>query len=296
MAGPRGRVREPIILLGAPRSGTSFLADLLAAHPDVTLLLEPRLVWRHGNDHRSDQLRREHATPAVIGHIHDRFAAALVEQGASRVVEKTPANAVRPHFVDAVFPDARYIHITRNGWASVPSMSAFWERRATGLDPRQAKKLRRRLAESDLRQLRHYVSEGARRIAGPLSRRTPLYGPRLAGLQAIVDELGRLEAAALQWRTCVEQAAGFGRSLPPERYLELRLEHLSEASILEMIDVCRLGGARAVVSRFRELYRPEEAARMRALSLDEQVRLLPYIASTNAWLGYPAGLREAARA
>jgi hypothetical protein len=281
-------VREPVILLGAPRSGTSFLADVLGAHPDVALLVEPRLSWRYGNDDRSDQFRPVDARPEVIDHIHDRFAAFVEQRGARRLVEKTPANALRPHFVDAVFPDARYVHITRNGWASVPSISAFWERRGAGVDARQARKLRRRLAEADVRQLRFYVREGVRRIAGPVTRRTPLYGPRLAGLQAIVDELGRLEAAALQWRTCVEQAAAFGRSLPDGRYLELRLEDLSPGSILTMLDVCGLRHADAVLERFEARYRPEDAARTRPLSAEERARLAPSIVATNAWLGYLA--------
>ncbi|MDQ6840024.1 MAG: sulfotransferase, partial [Actinomycetota bacterium] len=51
------RVRQPVIVLGAPRSGTTLLASILSAHSQVTVVGEPRLVWRYGNDSRSDQLR-----------------------------------------------------------------------------------------------------------------------------------------------------------------------------------------------------------------------------------------------
>src|SRR5215210_1588857 len=93
-AGP-SRVREPVIILGAPRSGTTLLASILSAHPRVTVVGEPRLVWRYGNDRRSDELRPEHARPDVVDHIHRHFAAALPAGGGARLVEKTPANAVR---------------------------------------------------------------------------------------------------------------------------------------------------------------------------------------------------------
>jgi hypothetical protein len=283
------RVAEPIILMGAPRSGTSLLAEVLGSHPDVALAREPRLVWRYRNDDRSDQLRPEHATPEVIAHIHDSFGALLAEQRATRLVEKTPANAVRPAFVDAVFPDARYVHIVRDGWAAVPSISSFWERRGTGLDRRQLRKLRRRISEAHPTQFRHYVTEAVRRVSSGITTQTPLYGPRLAGLQPIVEELGRMEAAALQWQTCVAQVATFGRGLADGRYREIRLESLCTDTIAELLECSGLRVADEVLRRFEELYRPDDARRRARLTAGERECIAPYVVPLNAWLGY-AGL------
>jgi Sulfotransferase family len=279
------RLVRPVILLGAPRSGTSLLAKVFEAHPDVALLNEPRLVWRYGNDGRSDQLRPHHATQDVVDHIHQYFGSVLAQQAAARLVEKTPANSLRPHFVDAVFPDACYVHITRNGWAAVPSIRSFWQRRGTGMDARQLRKARRRLTEASRRQWRHYGLELARRVAA--GRHTPLYGPRLAGLQQVADELGRLEAAAVQWRTCVDSVTVFGRALGPARYTEVQLETLDSAAIESLLDFCALPRSTEVLERFCALYRPDVGASRQALTADERALIAPYVEPGNAWLGYP---------
>lgn len=284
------RVRAPVIILGAPRSGTTLLADVLDAHPSVAVLNEPRLIWRFGNDRRSDELRPAQATPAIVAHIHRSFAATLDQRGARFLVEKTPANAVRPRFVDAVFPDARFVHITRDGWGAIPSLRSFWQRRAGGMDVKQLGKLRRRLREAHVSQLPHYARElVARASLGSGSARTPLYGPRLAGLQAMVDELGHLEAAAQQWRTCVDQTTTFGRGLDPGRYLEVRLESFDAGRLAEIVDFCGLPAAGEVGERFDQRYDPALATARSPLTDAEIATVAPYVVAANAMLGYPAG-------
>lgn len=288
----RDRVEAPIIVLGAPRSGTTLLAHLLGSHPDVALANEPRMVWRYGNDRRSDELRPEHATPSVAHHIQTSFATILRERGATRLVEKTPSNSVRPAFVDAVFPDARFVHITRNGWGAVPSMRNFWARRAQGFDEKQVRKLVRRVREARLSQLPFYAREFMdRSVRGPTSR-VPLYGPRLAGLRTATDELGRLEASALQWRACVDQSSIFGRSLCPDRYLELHLEELDATTIAEILAFCGLPPAAVVLERFEATYEREVAVRQAPLTPEERGRVAPYVVPANAWLGYPPDTDE----
>lgn len=282
-------VQQPIILLGAPRSGTTLLTDLLGAHPDVAVINEPRLVWRFGNDRCSDELRRHHARPEVIDHIHGAFGAVLDQTGRSRVVEKTPANSVRPRFVDAVFPDAVYVHITRNGWSAVPSLRAFWQGRSAGFDRRQAAKLGRRLREARPSQVPYYARELLRRASAGLGRHQPLYGARLAGLQEMVDELGHLEAAARQWRTSVEQAAVFGRSLPAGRYLEVQLESLDRERVRGLVAFCGLAPSSDVDRRVQEGFDPAAARRQTPLSDDEVLAVAPYVTAGNLLLGYGEG-------
>jgi hypothetical protein len=186
--------------------------------------------------------------------------------------------------VDAVFPDARFVHITRNGWAAVASMRQFWERRAAGFDAKQVAKLRRRVREARPSQVPHYARELLRRTRA--GRHVPLYGPRLAGLQQVADELGCLAAAAMQWRACVEHSAVFGRSLPDDRYLEVRLESLDAAGMAEMVAFCGLSPSPEVVERFRRDYRAEDARRRPQLGAEDRAVIAPYVTAVNTWLGY----------
>jgi len=103
------------LIVGCARSGTSILGELIAAHPDVTYIFEAHQVWELGglgvND--SHRLTAEHATARVIGEVRRWFEA---QQGpATLLVEKNPRNVLRVPYVRAVLPEARLLHIVRDG-------------------------------------------------------------------------------------------------------------------------------------------------------------------------------------
>ena len=65
-----------IIIVGAPRSGTNMLRDVLARVPDFATWPcdEVNLLWRHGNrSHPSDELTVEQATPPVGSFMQHQF-------------------------------------------------------------------------------------------------------------------------------------------------------------------------------------------------------------------------------
>ena len=86
---------KPIIVVGAGRSGMNFLGDTIAQHGSLAVATQPRLIWKHGNDSKSDALRAEDARPEVIAHIRSRFATLVRQQGKDRLIDVTPGNSVR---------------------------------------------------------------------------------------------------------------------------------------------------------------------------------------------------------
>ena len=194
-------LKKPVIIVGPPRSGTTVLALILMQHPELTYLDEPRLVWRYGNDRKSDMLSPEDATPAVCAHIRSEFAKAVRESGRPRLLEKTPANSLRLGFVDRVLPDCKIIHIMRNGVESVLSIRRFWTQHAAGV---KRSKLLQRLREVGLRRAPFYAKEMLRRSLGrriPGMVNKPVWGPRIPGIDALLRDLDLLAVCALQWRT-----------------------------------------------------------------------------------------------
>lgn len=276
---------RPILILGSPRSGTTLLGNALSQHPDVAYAEEPRLVWRHGNDRRSDALRPEDARPEVISHVRHHFAKLVQTAGAKRLLEKTPSNALRPAFLDAVYPDAVFVHVIRNGFDAALSIRSYTGRHAIGI-PRSH--LLRRLREVRPTQLRHYGREIAARMLPDALRpawATPVWGPRLPGIHAMSQELGPLAIACLQWRACVEASCQFGRSLPAGRYLEFRLEDLDESLLRRVLAFTGLSEDPAVLSHFREKFRPADPTGRQAdadpLAMEEIRR---WIEPTMRWL------------
>ena len=109
-----------MIILGAGRSGTKFLRQLLAASRACRVIpsgINP--VWRYGNHgYPNDALPAARCTDRIARHIREdllRLAAVVPEDAAACLVEKSSANTLRVPFVAAVLPDACYLHLIRDG-------------------------------------------------------------------------------------------------------------------------------------------------------------------------------------
>lgn len=284
------RLDRPIIIIGAPRSGTTLLGKLFAAHPALAYSVEPRLIWRWGNDRKSDLLTVNDARPEVIKSIRGSFDRIVDESGRSRLLEKTPSNALRIPFVDRVFPDARFIHIVRNGFESVLGIRAFWQQSAHGGKNVAKGRLQQRLKEIELRRLPFYAKEAVRRYAPAPARKLVgenVWGPRLPGIDALVRDLDKLEVACLQWRWCVELACADGRKLPTDRYFELRLEDLSEDTLNQAVTFAGLSDGEPILQAYRDNFKAEQVSHRSASASDEELAVMTkWMAATNQWLGY----------
>jgi hypothetical protein len=125
---------RPVVVLGVPRSGTTLLRVLLGAHS--ALLALPETPWLLGSYGREPSLRtfmehlEEHRRGAVRNMRHlgggdvrraaRAFLAVLLDRplqlaGARHVVFKTPDDVVYLDHLVRLLPDARYVHIVRDG-------------------------------------------------------------------------------------------------------------------------------------------------------------------------------------
>ena len=287
---PDQLLRKPIIILGAPRSGTTMLDELLGAHPALALSVEPRLIWRWGNDRGSDILHPDRATPRVRAHIRGKFAQLVASAGKQRLLEKTPSNALRPAFVHAVFPDAKFIHVTRHGLDAVLSIRDMTTRHAHGLTGLAPNRLRQRLSELEWIRLHHYALEFTRRAAPgflrPVLGQNP-WGPRLPGHQALMKELHPLEVSAIQWRMCVEATHRYGKTLGEDQFFEFRLEDMNRDLLERMLVFCDLEDTRPVLEHFDQTFKPSYAGRQRKEAAAQDIqRIMGWIEPTLRWLGY----------
>jgi hypothetical protein len=117
-----------VIVLGPVRSGTTWLVELLLAHPDLaglswesTIFLALSDLWE--NAHRSDgegisaYLQPREVAAALRSFCDRTFSVAGDETatGPRWFVEKTPDNVNRVPLIAATYPDAWYIHLVRDG-------------------------------------------------------------------------------------------------------------------------------------------------------------------------------------
>jgi hypothetical protein len=123
-----GRV---VFVLGAPRSGTTWLTGLLLAHPDAVGLSEGetwifqalRDLWTNAD--LAGWLEPERLARAVRRFVDEVFAGYrdATNPGASTFVEKSPTHVFRLQEMAAVYPDASYVHIVRDGRDAARSMA-----------------------------------------------------------------------------------------------------------------------------------------------------------------------------
>ncbi len=272
-----------------PRSGTTLLGHLLSAHPDVSYLEEPRTLWRIGNEGRSDVLHAADARPDVVQKVRAAFDKTITQHGGRRMLEKTPSNALRLDYMKAIYPEGIFLHVVRNGYNATLSIRSLTQQHSTGI-PRN--RILVRLKQVKPQQIPYYAKEVLARTL-PKSLRgkiaTPMWGPRLPGMAKMVQELGPLAVACLQWRACVEAACQAGRKFPKDQYLEFKLEDLSREVLDGVLDFCHLSRAPEVYEEWERRFRPEDpAARAKVADPQDLETIRQWIEPTMEWLGYPA--------
>ena len=204
-------IERPIIILSAPRAGSTLLFETLMQAAGVYTigsesqrLIESIGALRPGGGTAtSNRLTANDATAAVVAELRRRFAARIRDRDGNppaagadvRLLEKTPKNALRVPFLLQVFPDALFIFLHRDPRPNLSSMIQAW--RAGGWITY------RRLTDWD----------------GPWSLLLPPGYERLRGrpLEEIV---------AFQWQAANQTILDDLASVPRERWTTVRYEDL----------------------------------------------------------------------
>jgi sulfotransferase family protein len=121
--------RASIFIIGCGRSGTTLLGELFAAHPSVKYLYEPYHRWA-AMEPTTDFLhlysRGEHhcllGATSVTKTAQRRFKRVMPVPAHLTFVEKSPINALRIGYLNAIAPGSYFVHIARDGIDVVQSI------------------------------------------------------------------------------------------------------------------------------------------------------------------------------
>jgi hypothetical protein len=193
------RLERPVFLVGAARSGTTFLGEALGALPEISYHHEPvatKAAARYVHDGRWGE-RRARAFYRLVY----RWLLRVELDGGRRLAEKTPWNAFLLPFLARTLPGLQVIHIIRDG---------------------------RDVAASHIRKpwLRADAATSGTREPGGY-----LYGPWaqwwVPDAERTAFETGPdVLRMSMAWRLFTEAALRDGPSLGADAYLELRYESL----------------------------------------------------------------------
>lgn len=117
---------SPTFVIGCGRSGTTILGNLLMQHPQVEYLFEPYHYWAAIEPCTDILNLYTQVKPRLLLDVEDvsepvrvRFNRLFIRRrrgSKSRyLVEKTPLNAMRIGYLDALAPACKFVHIVRDG-------------------------------------------------------------------------------------------------------------------------------------------------------------------------------------
>jgi len=205
---------RPVFIVGCGRSGTTILGDTLGIHTAVTYLNEPRHLWAAAypaTDVWSDRARdrggrldltESDRTAARDRSLRTRFYCETFATARPRLVEKLPINSFRLPFIDAIFPDALFINLLRNGLEVARSIERMPEEKLWyGHDDYKWKLLEEYAGRSE----------------------------RYRDLVALCDTMRR--RGLLEWRMSVEIADEFFSALPTERQVTITYAELLDRPV-----------------------------------------------------------------
>jgi len=229
-------------IIGAPRSGTTILCDVLGEHREIESISEPYFIWDWKSGGGLDDVRTAaDVTPENAGFIRREFSHALENSGKKILVEKTPENCFRVPFMHEVFPEAKWIFLYRNGLDVIASMNIEWRRRVDMVQKRDLKALWKTAKRMVMRQkhnrhrvlaLIHEATQNFSLKPGRLFNKAKwqgraAWGPRFPGWQQELDRCDNPVAFnARQWAECSHAARAGLEGIDPSRILRISYEDL----------------------------------------------------------------------
>lgn len=217
----RAAERQLLLVVGAPRSGTTWLHHMLAVHPEVACIQEELTVFTYlamwerlyqAEKSHSDLGHWRQGTPLLFNEdefhqglrtLADTAYARLAQgnPGATHILDKHPNYALHLPLIIQLYPNAKVIHMVRDGREVVVSMMS------------------------------------AKRRIG--------FGK------------GEIHGAARHWAGNLLAAREAGAVLGPERYREVRYEELKADAAKGMKDIfnfCQLPATEAMLQRIAVEY------------------------------------------
>ena len=238
-------IRRPVFLLGCGRSGKTTVGNALSRHPEITFLDEESRaywiasypetdVWSAKASARGGKLilTDNDACETNNRRIQSLFHYKTIKTGKPVLFHSLAVNNFRLPFIVAIFPDARFIHVLRNGIEVATSIKECADKgKWYGYD------------EYKWQQLLKYAA-------------TNQDTEKLITLCENNYDRGLLE-----WRLSLEALYAFAPTISKDRFLEVSYDDLVDSpveTVRRILSFIGLSGSTEFESSVRQMIRKEE--------------------------------------
>ncbi len=236
---------QPVIIVGAGRSGTNMLRDVLCSFDNTFTWPcdEVNYIWRYGNrEFPTDEFEESMATPRVKNYIRNQFARMAakgtkgeLDTGQKYLVEKTCANSLRVAFVRSVIPEAKFIFLIRDGRDVVASAKKRWKA------PLDIPYLLAKARYVPISDLFYYASKYLRNRLFKIrsgEKTLSVWGPRFNQMSALAQTRSLEYVCAMQWARCVSLSSRAFDNFNRKDVITLRYEDFVKNPEMELSKIC----------------------------------------------------------
>ena len=206
--------RDPIFIVGSPRSGTSVLFEVLDRSSALASLHgESHFLWELFHASSSPDWTSHQVLPAEISRKERRAIYWMIDAISvdRRYLDKSPRNSLRLAYLHAMFPTAWFVFLKRDGRAAVSSLITGWR----SDDPRfPGTRVPIALA------IDGYGGQNWKYLVPP-------------GWETYVTGHSITEVCAFQWVAANEAILSAKQEIDPARWVEVRYEDLVRSPIEE---------------------------------------------------------------
>ncbi len=282
---------QPVFLLGAGRSGTKFLRDILGVSSDISIIpYDVGYVWRYGNENLPhDEFTLEQLNESIKKYVREVLPK-LTKNDPSKtntsvLIEKSVPNTLRPAFLQAIYPEAKFIHLIRDGRAVSESAIRLWQA------PPERSYLLKKLRYFPWKNYRYALWYIANMAKGKFSsgRGQQIWGPIYDGLSEDVKNLPLETVCARQWKKCIETSLSQLSHFDQNNVIEVHYEDLmNDSKALESIcEFIGIDDKNTVVSHYEDKVIRSYAEKWKTSLTPEQLEIINNeIETLNTRLGY----------
>ena len=247
---------NPIIIIGAARSGTHLIATTIKKNLDCIYLNEINDLWKKRFPFfYLDEISEEQITPRKINNIRKDFSNLLKHKKISPyLLEKTASNCLRLDLVSKVFPKSKFIHIIRDG----RDVAVSTRKKYFG-DIRKISS-QKTLTENSKNRFINFFDEINHKIRNGLTllmlvsnsyrylrmslvllgiKKRDFWGPRFRGYKKLYNSKSLIEVASEQWKYSVISVLDFFKKNPKKNCLTVRYEELIKNPDEEILKIMK---------------------------------------------------------